>query len=139
MTDPPEGLHHVLLTVRDVDVSAAWYEQVLGLTPLKRFPADDTIGGKVLYRLATGTMVGMVAHRVGTGDGFDELRTGMDHLAFTVADRAALQRWAVRLDELEIAHSAPAAAIGGEVIVFRDPDNIQLQLWAPTSTAAPSR
>jgi glyoxylase I family protein len=137
VTDPPGGLHHVLLTVRDVDASAAWYEQVLGLTALKRFPADDTIAGKVVYRLATGSMVGLVAHRAGTGDGFDELRTGMDHLAFTVADSAALQRWAARLDELEIAHSAPAAAIGGEVIVFRDPDDIQLQLWAPASNSAP--
>lgn len=137
MIDPPEGLHHVLLTVRDVEASSAWYERVLGLTALKRFPADDTMGGKVVYRLATGTMVGLVAHRAGTGDGFDELRTGMDHLAFTVADRPALQRWATRLDELDIPHSEPAAAIAGEVIVFRDPDNIQLQLWAPASSSAP--
>ena len=80
-----------------------------------------------------------VAHRARTGDGFDERRTGMDHLAFTVADRAALQRWAARPDELEIAHFAPAAAIGGEVIVFRDPDNIQLQLWAPAPSSTPSQ
>jgi len=131
MTDSPDGLHHVLLTVRDIDASAAWYEKILGLAPLKRFPPDDAIRGKVVYGLAAGTMIGLVAHRAEAVDGFDELRTGMDHLAFRVADQATLGRWATHLDEHGIEHSVATPAIGGQVVVFRDPDDIQLQFWAP--------
>jgi glyoxylase I family protein len=126
------GLHHLLLSVTDLSRSADWYERVFGLSPLKEFPADDQIHGKVVYlHRASGTMVGLVAHRQNQAEPFSEFRTGMDHAAFTVADRAALEVWQQRFESLGVTHSPIAPAIGGDVIVFRDPDNVQLQLWAP--------
>ena len=56
-------------------------------------------------------------------------RRGLDHLAFTVADRGELQAWAARLAAAGVVHSPVAAANsvpGAAVLVFRDPDNIQL-------------
>ena len=38
--------------------------------------------------------------------------------------------WAQHLDELGITHSGVQEERGGPLIVLRDPDNIQLELWA---------
>jgi catechol 2,3-dioxygenase-like lactoylglutathione lyase family enzyme len=63
------------------------------------------------------------------------MRVGLDHLAFAVADRTALDAWADRLSAAGVVHSpiAPANSIpGAAVLVFRDPDNIQLELFTAT-------
>ncbi|MFC6934681.1 VOC family protein [Actinomadura yumaensis] len=64
------------------------------------------------------------------GGGFDHRRTGLDHLAFAVADRAELDAWAKRFAELGIAHSPVAETAFGPVLCFRDPDGVQLELFA---------
>lgn len=50
----------------------------------------------------------------------------MDHVAFAVADRRALELWATRLTELGVTHSGIKEATCGGVITLRDPDSIQL-------------
>jgi glyoxylase I family protein len=58
---------------------------------------------------------------------------GLDHLAFAVADRGEFDAWASRLAGAAVVHSPIAAANsipGAAVLVFRDPDNIQLELFA---------
>jgi hypothetical protein len=52
--------------------------------------------------------------------------------AVAVADRASLDTWASWLDELDIEHSGVVEAdnpMPYSVVVFRDPDNIQLELF----------
>lgn len=123
------GLHHVLLTVRDLERSTVFYTDVLGLRKVKEIPDDGTAGAKVLCGLPDGRLLGLVQHRA-TGDGvFDEFRTGLDHLALTVpADE--LDLWSCRLNEAGVDHSPPApSAFGDPLIVLRDPDQIQLQIY----------
>ncbi len=75
----------------------------------------------------------------GTGDAFDEARVGLDHLAFAVTSRAELDDWARRFTESGVAFSPVASANsipGAAVLVFRDPDNIQLELFFDPSAAA---
>jgi glyoxylase I family protein len=57
-------------------------------------------------------------------------------LALRVPDRDALNAWAKHLDDLGIAHSGVQEENGGPLIVFRDPDNIQLEVWAFDSDLA---
>jgi catechol 2,3-dioxygenase-like lactoylglutathione lyase family enzyme len=60
-------------------------------------------------------------------------RTGLDHVSFGVAGRAALETWAAWLDELGISHTGvvdETTPITYSTVVFRDPDNIQLELIA---------
>ena len=60
-------------------------------------------------------------------------RAGLDHLAFTVADRGELDTWAARLADAAVAHSPITAANsvpGAAVLVFRDTDNIEVELFA---------
>lgn len=71
-----------------------------------------------------------MSHSNPTSDWFDERAAGLDHLAFRFPDRASLEAWARHLGDLGVAHSGVLEEQPGPVIVFRDPDNIQLELWA---------
>jgi glyoxylase I family protein len=127
------NVHHLGFTVRDVERSAAWYVEVLGFRRAGGYTAPDGARRKVFLRHdGLDARLGLTQHGDGGGDPFDETRIGLDHLAFAVADRAALDDWAVRLDAAGVVHSpvAPANSIpGAAVLVFRDPDHIQLEFF----------
>lgn len=134
------GIHHFGLTVRDVEVSAAWYAEVLGFRRVAEFESPDGARRKVFLRHnGLQARLGLTQHRDGCQEAFDETRVGLDHLAFAVADRAELDAWAKRLAAAAVVHSpvAPANSIpGAAVLVFRDPDNIQLELFVDPSERA---
>ena len=46
-------------------------------------------------------------------------------------DRAALESWILRLDELGVKHGGIVDAPYGSGLSFRDPDGIALELFAP--------
>ncbi len=53
----------------------------------------------------TGLLIGLHHNEANHGENFEESHTGMDHISFEVADRAALEAWMDRLDELNIGHT----------------------------------
>lgn len=123
------GLSHIALTVRDLEVSAAWYRRVFDLKHLETI----TLSGQtqvVLVDPSTDISFNLHVHERGTNDRFDERRVGLDHLSLLVEDRSALERWAEHLDGLGVPRSPIADEDYGSVLVFRDPDNIQLELFA---------
>jgi glyoxylase I family protein len=128
-------IHHLGVTVRDVDVdaSAAWYVDVLGFRRVGEFESPDGARRKVFLRHdGLRARLGLTQHRDGSQDLFDETRVGLDHLAFAVTDRAELDAWAARLAAAAVVHSPVAAAnsiSGAAVLVLRDPDHIQLELF----------
>lgn len=82
----------------------------------------------------SGLVVSVMTHDAPLGDVFDERRVGLDHLAFRVADRHELERWVSHLDAKGVAHSGIVDMGFGPTLVFRDPDNIQLELFVhPTA------
>ncbi len=123
------GAHHVALTVRDADRSAAWYQSLLGMQVVMQGD-DEQVRFRVMAH-PSGWFMG-VREYPGHRDGpFDEFRTGLDHLAFTVSSMAELEEWEERLRAEGIPFSPIAETPIGTVIVFRDPDNIQLEFWLP--------
>lgn len=128
------GIHHLGLTVRDVDASAAWYQEVLGFRRDGEYQAPDGARRKVFLRHhGMDVRLGLTQHRAGDQASFDETRVGLDHLAFKVANHDELAAWADRLAAAGVTHSPVAVANsipGAVVIVFRDPDQIQLELFA---------
>jgi catechol 2,3-dioxygenase-like lactoylglutathione lyase family enzyme len=136
------GVHHLGLTVRDVDASATWYGRVLRFEVAGRFEAPDGARRKVFLRHdGFGIRLGLTQHRGSAPNVFDETHVGLDHLAFGVGSLDELEAWARRLAGEGVTTSpiAPANTIlGGFVLVFRDPDNIQLELVAETSTTRPA-
>jgi glyoxylase I family protein len=67
------------------------------------------------------------------GAAFDERRIGLDHLAFGCSSRGQLEAWELRLEELGIANGGIVDADYGSGLSFRDPDNIALEFFAPSS------
>ena len=127
-----DGIEHINLTVRDVVKTAAWYADVLGL-PItwERNEPENGWHKMGIYHAATGTRFNFTQHVSRPGDEFSEFRTGLDHLAFKVTGgRAGLETWLARLDDRGIPHSPIKQAMHGDVITIRDPDNIQIEIYA---------
>jgi glyoxylase I family protein len=105
------GIHRFGLTVRDVDASAAWYQDVLGFRRAGEFKAPDETRRKVFLRHdGPQARLGTTQHRDGSKDAFDETRAGLDHLAHTVADRGKLHARAARLAAAGVVHFPVTAA-----------------------------
>lgn len=126
-------LSHLDLSVTDIESSAKWYVETLGLERLGRSDFDNRIM-IVLRHEETGLIIGLNQHHEQTAEAFDEHRPGLDHMGFEVSDRAELDAWDTRLTELGVEHSpvTDAPTGSGTALVFRDPDNIQLEFWWPS-------
>ena len=132
MPDFP-GLAHVALTVKDVDVSGPWYRRLLGTDPVLDEHTDAGFR-HIVWLLDGGTLLGIHQHERGVPDErFNEFRVGLDHVGFGVANRAELEKWMDRLNELGISHGGIVDAGYGSGLSFRDPDGIALEFFAPPS------
>lgn len=121
------AIDHVSLTVRDLACSTAWYCQVLGFE-VAREVAGIGFRRAILTQPASRSFVGLTQHESNDGEPFAENRAGMDHMALRVDSLEELASWKVRLVEQGVAFSTPRA----DLIVLRDPDNIQLELYFPS-------
>ncbi|MEL6892979.1 MAG: VOC family protein [Actinomycetota bacterium] len=131
------GVSHIDLTVTDLDRSERWYSELFGLTRILDGRNDDHhFASRYLLHPESLLIVGLVQHD-GTADArFDERRVGLDHLSLNVADEAALTAWAARLADEGIEHSPVVEGEMWDVLVLRDPDGIQLELFATKPAAA---
>ena len=131
MADFPP-LTHVALTVRDLSVSVPWYEALLDAEPVLDEDTDPDFHHTV-YLLGN-TLLGLHQHaKPAPDEQFSEFRVGLDHVAFGCADRAELERWVQRLDELGVEHGDIKDRAYGSGVSFRDPDGIALEFFAPPS------
>jgi catechol 2,3-dioxygenase-like lactoylglutathione lyase family enzyme len=138
------GIDHFSATVTDIDASVAWYQRLFGMirvpVTFPHYDCEDTGYAVLLVEPRSGIAIGLHVNRGNAGESFDECRTGLDHVSFGVASRDDLAAWTARLDELGIKHTGirdeqqPAPY---STVVFRDPDNIQLELiWSAPQPAS---
>jgi len=141
MTSPtPAQLHHLALTVTDVDASVGWYEAVFGIRFQVDVPHDGGVG-KLLADEGRQLMIVLHRHDANAGAVFDETVAGLDHAGFRVPTRAELVDWQDHLEangvsrvdvaDKPLTQSPISDQPYGSVLVFRDPDNIQLELFSP--------
>jgi glyoxylase I family protein len=131
MADFP-ALTHVALTVRDLSVSVPFYQALFDAEPVLDEDTDPDFHHTVY--LVGNTLIGLHQHATpAPAERFSEHRVGLDHVAFGCADRAELQRYARRLDELGIEHGEIKDRSYGSGVSFRDPDGIALEFFAPAS------
>ena len=125
------GIHHVSVTVTDIERSVPWYSELLGLTQLMEEAHPDGTGYAVVLGKPDWSMcVGLHTHPTNERERFSESRTGLDHIGFMVSGRAELDAWDSKLTELGVEHSPINDQGGYAVLVFRDPDNIQLEFMS---------
>ena len=134
------GVAHAELSVRDLDVSSAWYCRLLGAREVFREPneAEDLVACAILEP-RSGMVLAFTQHLHPTEGPFDVRRVGLDHLAFGVADEAALRAWQAALDELGIPNSGIQDIRYAKSITFADPDGIPLEVFLPRARGARSR
>lgn len=123
------AVHHVAVTVSDLDRSVPWYRSLIGSDPVID---EDTGPFRHVVWLIGGTLLGLHQfHDADAGPDFDEHRLGLDHVAFGCANRAELESWQAYLDELGYPHGGIVDAPYGSGLSFRDPDNLALEFFAP--------
>jgi glyoxylase I family protein len=139
---PAGDIHHLRLTVTDVQRSREFYTSLLGFqvavesrppgAPAAAGPVSGLVGGVVMAR---GNLVMGLRPMAPTADRFDPDRVGLDHLSFDVPSREDLVQAIQLFDEHGVTHGeiTRLASFGIDVLSFEDPDGIQLELTAPVA------
>ena len=122
MPAPVTGVSHLQLAVGDVAACRTWWTSVLGLEVL--YEDGDSV---VALRHRPARFVIVLSARPEGGAAGDRL----DHVAFAVPDRATLDTWVARLDELGIGHPGVVDELGNHSLQLVDPDGTQVELVAP--------
>jgi glyoxylase I family protein len=122
------GFSHIDSTVSDCERAAVWWQEVLGFTLVHQARTGSFEVRSMVHPSGLGVTV-MTHDGTANNDAFDERRGGLDHLAFRVSDRDELQRWVTHFDAKGVPHSGIIDTGFGPTVVFRDPDNMQLELY----------
>jgi glyoxylase I family protein len=119
------------LTVSDVNRSREFYINLLGFKVVAEVsPTRVVIGNEHCF---FGLSEPPDPQRRIVNDYFDENRIGLDHLSFTAASRADIEKARAFLDGHGVRHAEikEVPSFGLVVMTFWDPDGIQLELSAP--------
>ncbi len=131
-------IHHLRLTVTNVERSQAFYTGLLGFQIAMDVPppADDPHDLTVeilqdgIVMVNGDTLIGLrPVDPARAGDRFDPFRCGLDHLSFGVASKAELAAAMQAFEEHGGITDLPPFGIA--VLPFKDPDGLALELTAP--------
>jgi len=118
-----KGIHHIELTVSNLEKSKDFYRKILGFKVVAEYPNFVMFFNKNFY-------LGLTDHKSKSAkDKFNEFRTGLDHISFEVPSKNDLEK-AIKFFDLEKIDHGKIEKLSNNVLVlaFRDPDNIQLEL-----------
>jgi catechol 2,3-dioxygenase-like lactoylglutathione lyase family enzyme len=148
--EPPSAfarptLHHIALTVTSFERSLPWYEALFQIRFRNDAPHEGGVG-KLLADDDWSLVIVLHEHEANDGGEFSERVTGLDHVAFGVGSREDLERWTDRLEHLGVRKVAIANRPLTQspivdsppwgILVFRDPDNIQLEFFSSSASSA---
>ncbi len=118
-------LHHIAVTVSNPLRSQAFYRDVLG------FEITTYEGDSFSFQVGESVLFFHTHDSTKKGERFDETRIGLDHLSFVAPDREALEKLVKTLRDADVETTDVKIfpPSGNLYVVFRDPDNIQLEYW----------
>ena len=124
------GVHHIRLIVTDPVRSREFYTSLLNFKVTAELPPGYVLtNGNLLL----GITPPWDASQAIPNDRFSPNRVGLDHLSFSVANRAELNKAAALFEERGVEHGEvrDLPAFGITILSFDDPDGLQLELTAP--------
>jgi glyoxylase I family protein len=136
-------VHHLRLTVTDVERSREFYTGLLGFQVAMDAPppTEDPHHDLTVDILQDGIVLANGDLLIGlrpvdadrARDRFDPFRCGLDHLSFGVPSMADLEAAARTFEEAGVEHGGITALppFGIAVLPFKDPDGVALELTAP--------
>jgi len=124
-------IHHLTLTVSDVEVSARWYQALLGDAQV----VERAMPGWRRSRMAwpDGLIIGVTQFEGPPPERFTHLHVGLDHVGLTCKSEDEVRAWAQTMDRLGIEHGPVEEAPYGWAVTARDPDNIPVEFFCPAS------
>lgn len=139
----PRGIHHVRLSVTDIERSKAFYTALVGAEPavdktseLSSDPGavqdPEKLFGGAVFALGD-QILGLRPVPGASGQTFSPERPGLDHISLAVGSRADLDAASARLAAAGIEHGEVIEIPAQEMAVLsiQDPDDINLELTAP--------
>lgn len=121
-------IHHITLTVNDVEKSADWYKSLLGeATVIHR---EGQGWKRIRMTWPNGLVIGVAQH-----DGtlpeqrFSHLAVGLDHIGLACESEDEVRGWVRRLDELGFEHGPFENVVYGWAVTARDLDNIPIEFF----------
>lgn len=122
MTAAPMRIGAVRLKMRDLDAVVAFYQTVLGLTPVA---TGD-------HRLTLGTGGTPLLELVGDPSlaPLDPRQAGLFHTAFLMPTRSDLARWVVHAAEARVALQGASDHIVSEALYLADPEGNGIEVYA---------
>src|SRR3954454_6894345 len=113
------GFTHVAVTVTDLSRSTPWYAALFDSDPVLDEDVEAGSFHHTVFAIGGGQLLGLHQHTDPGAGAFDERRPGLDHVSFGCLDRAELEGWAKRLDDLGYAHGGIVDAHYGSGLSFR--------------------
>lgn len=116
-------IHHIKLTVRDLEISKIFYESLPGFKCVANYPDFIMFSAGNFY-------LGLTSYQGKTPKNlFSEFNVGLDHFSFEVKSKQDLEGGLEFFDKNKIPHGKIEKLSNNLLtLVFRDPDNIQLEL-----------
>lgn len=117
-------VNHVALSVSDLARSAQWYADAFGLVRVDAEVNDDGTGHVTLAAPTRDWVLALSSSPT----------PAIAHIAFTCAHRPALSAWRDALTERDMSPGTITDAPYGSGFVIRDPDGLEVELFAPASS-----
>ena len=134
MEDPlrVRALGHVVLRVRDLEASLAFYRDLLGMTEAARYR-----GAMVFLTFGSGNHHDLALQQIGAGAAdADPQAVGLYHLAFKVGDSLdELRAWVAKLQAAGVTIGGASDHRVSQALYIVDPDGIEIELYVDADPA----
>ncbi|USX50504.1 VOC family protein [Lentzea sp. HUAS12] len=123
------GIRGVKIPVTDLAKSTEWYRQVFGFEPEWEFADADGVVRGVSGHVSGGAAGLSLRENPGKARAV----AGFDPVNWAVGTRGDLGEWIAHLDGLGIPHSPEIEASIGWLLVFNDPDGLEIHMYTDES------
>ncbi len=122
-------IHHIALSIRNLDLSVQFYKDIFGFTEVKKFTRQDLGGQAVFLQLGKIHLeLWQFEQPIERQDNLSKLNVlGIKHLAFSV-DNIDRKREELKLQGITTTEPKLGAS-GARYCFLKDPDGIPLELY----------